>query len=289
MNWYYAENGAQKGPVSDSELEALVARKVLNGDSVVWHDGLPSWQPLKAARPDLLQTEGSATLGGVALSEQGKDLLIQQMREGVVLGTKGPGTLRYVGFWWRFLGYFIDAIILWVLAQVIALLKSMVIPFNPEFTAVDPADITARFQTVDWLAESITLVFQALYYIWFTSRLGGTPGKLMLGFRVVTTDGILLSKARAFGRWAASSLLNNFIMFAVAAIPVGLILLIGMGGLQSLRNLEHSPMVAIWTLAMAVGAMVGMLLGAFPWWMAAFDSEKRTLHDRICGTRVVWK
>lgn len=42
-------------------------------------------------------------------------------------------------------------------------------------------------------------------------------------------------------------------------------------------------------LARAAATYVSLLPCGIGLIMAAFDSEKRTLHDRICGTRVIWK
>ena len=49
MNWYYAENGTQTGPVSDAELEALRRSGRVQHDTLVWREGLPEWQPYHQA------------------------------------------------------------------------------------------------------------------------------------------------------------------------------------------------------------------------------------------------
>ena len=53
MNWYYSDSGAQKGPVDEATLAALVRQGVVTPDTLVWHDGMPDWQPLSAAAPHL--------------------------------------------------------------------------------------------------------------------------------------------------------------------------------------------------------------------------------------------
>jgi hypothetical protein len=50
MDWFYASNGQQKGPVSDVQLDELVRTSVINHETLVWHAGLADWQPLRAAR-----------------------------------------------------------------------------------------------------------------------------------------------------------------------------------------------------------------------------------------------
>lgn len=51
MNWYYAEAGQPRGPVSTEDLEALARQGLLRDDSLVWHEGLAQWQPWHAVRP----------------------------------------------------------------------------------------------------------------------------------------------------------------------------------------------------------------------------------------------
>jgi hypothetical protein len=60
MNWYYEFNGEQKGPVSDEELDRLVADGVVRPTNLVWRDGLANWTPLAQVRP------AAAPAGGVA-------------------------------------------------------------------------------------------------------------------------------------------------------------------------------------------------------------------------------
>lgn len=51
MKWYYAINGAQQGPVDETELRRLFAQAVVAPETMVWNDTLPEWTPLRAALP----------------------------------------------------------------------------------------------------------------------------------------------------------------------------------------------------------------------------------------------
>ncbi len=51
MNWFYEYNGEQKGPVTESELDSLIAQGVVLPTTLVWRDGLTSWTPLARVRP----------------------------------------------------------------------------------------------------------------------------------------------------------------------------------------------------------------------------------------------
>lgn len=60
MNWYYAHDGQQQGPVSEAELARLASTGVIGASNLVWRDGLPDWGPLATHAPHLLTARGSA-------------------------------------------------------------------------------------------------------------------------------------------------------------------------------------------------------------------------------------
>src|SRR5436309_2493776 len=45
MEWFYAENGQQHGPVSEPQLEEMVRSGKLSPSNLVWSQGMPQWQP----------------------------------------------------------------------------------------------------------------------------------------------------------------------------------------------------------------------------------------------------
>lgn len=51
MNWYYEFGGQQQGPVSESELDRLLAEGKITLDTLVWKDGMAGWAPMRTARP----------------------------------------------------------------------------------------------------------------------------------------------------------------------------------------------------------------------------------------------
>src|SRR4051812_1084831 len=52
QDWYYAENGQQRGPVDLNTLRQLASTGSLKGNDLVWCDGMPSWSPAHVV-PDL--------------------------------------------------------------------------------------------------------------------------------------------------------------------------------------------------------------------------------------------
>ncbi len=51
MNWYYESAGKQNGPVSESELDRLLAEGKVTPDTLVWREGLAGWAAMRTVRP----------------------------------------------------------------------------------------------------------------------------------------------------------------------------------------------------------------------------------------------
>lgn len=70
-SWFYAKNGSRNGPISESELLALVAAGQLSLTDLVWNEQLESWTPLKQipkfaigtpVQPAIMPRESSPTM-----------------------------------------------------------------------------------------------------------------------------------------------------------------------------------------------------------------------------------
>ncbi len=42
--WYYGSEGQQNGPVADHELRALIQQGVISDSTLVWREGMATWQ-----------------------------------------------------------------------------------------------------------------------------------------------------------------------------------------------------------------------------------------------------
>jgi hypothetical protein len=51
MQWFYAQNGQQAGPVSEAQLDELARNGTITAATLVWRDGLANWQAYSVARP----------------------------------------------------------------------------------------------------------------------------------------------------------------------------------------------------------------------------------------------
>lgn len=58
MNWYYATNGTQKGPVPTEDLKSRIAMGEVGATDLAWREGMADWMPvgsiaeLKPAEPE---------------------------------------------------------------------------------------------------------------------------------------------------------------------------------------------------------------------------------------------
>lgn len=272
MNWFYAQDGQQAGPVDDAELDRLVQTGAIADSTLVWHSGLANWQPYAAARvpvgsvaggvPANLPAYGSpVSLGkptgsvgpgqtqctqcGRALPAdevvkidnldvcaQCKPLFLQRLREGAVV----RGVNAYAGFGVRLAAAFLDGLILIPVGLVFGLLSNLL--FGTHRNVFDPQDpASSTFPIANLLLNLLVGVLTWIYSGYCLAKFGGTPGKRICKLRVVTGDGQPVSFGRGLCRYLA-----KFV------------------------------------------SKVLLLLGYL---FIVFDDQKRGLHDMICDTRVI--
>ena len=251
MEWFYALNGQQAGPVNETEFQRLVSTGVIRPDTLVWRAGLAEWQPysrVQAAAPATPATPGAPgvvcaqcggsfppdqvlSFGSASVCASCKPIYMQRLREGVTPGASAGGTaFRYAGFWIRVGAKMIDSLIVGVVVGVPVVVLM--------FGAIKSGDQAAMliFQLVLQLAA---IVVSGAYTVFFVTKYGATPGKMACGLKIVTSDGGNIPIGRSIGRFFAEMLSGTI-------------------------------------------CYIGYII-------AGFDSEKRSLHDHICSTRVIYK
>jgi len=247
MPWYYANNDQRLGPVSDSEFARLVREKIIREDTLVWRHGMADWKSYAEIAPTLPPPD--IPLVGSATSPAGEPEPAAAWRKPDLDRIRDllPARLNYASFWVRVLAKCIDSFIL----SVVVMFVSDAMGLRPDFPTLHSLSELFQFlnqmraeQLNQYLEQMravgrVALIAGLAYNWFFLRRFSATPGKLLLGIKVVRSDGSRLSHGRIVARNFAE-MLNQFIMFA------------------------------------------GYLT-------AAFDREKRAMHDFICDTRVVKK
>lgn len=254
MEWYYVQGQEQVGPISPDQLRDLVAQGLVKEETLVWNSTLPNWQPYgqvvnasaaASAAPDAsaaamhscvecgrsFPPEHLVAYEDHHVCAACKPVFFQRIREG---GAVDLG-MDYAGFWIRFAAILIDGIIMSIPMMIFVFMYVGSMFSNPKVFE-DPEALSGASTGIFYLLIYGT---QIAYTVFFLGRYGATPGKMLLGIKVVRSDGSKITYLRAFGRYFANQL-------------SGLILYIG-------------------------------------YIMAAFDDEKRALHDYICDTRVIRK
>ena len=161
------------------------------------------------------------------------------------------GGRQYGGFWLRLLARFIDGLVLMIPSVTVMIL----VVGTSFFTSIMGGDFSVLTGGTPMfiVAGLINACMYAAYEAFLTSTYGGTLGKMALGLRVILTDGSMLNLQQA---------LIRHLIYAGGGIIGALVPMAGF-------------LNALWMVADNVSA--------------AFDPQKRALHDRIANTFVVKK
>jgi len=116
--------------------------------------------------------------------------------------------VEYAGFWWRFLAYIIDDLIIgavsWIFALPILAIFGISM-YSLSEAGMNPDDAEVLILPIIMAASSIgflALILQWLYFsLMESSKHQGTLGKIVLKIKVTDMDGNRISFARATGRY----------------------------------------------------------------------------------------
>jgi len=111
MNWYYAINGENRGPVGDDEFQRLVQQGVITGETLVWREGMANWAPYRGTASNLpaaglqdsvacamcgrgISRSDAFVLSGVSYCVACKPQIIQRLKEGVPIASSDAEEMR---------------------------------------------------------------------------------------------------------------------------------------------------------------------------------------------------
>ena len=264
MEWFYAENQKQVGPLSEAEFARLVGAGTIRRETLVWRAGMKDWQPYGSLLPPPPPSPppsaaapggpipGSPIAGapqpgpsagpapGVSAPGAGVSGAAAGVAFSAPAATMSPvrpvATTRYGGFWIRFLARVIDYLILKAVGWIVLMPLGLTTAGIAWSGMHDLSDVLSLL-AMSGMMFTISVAIAATYEIALTTMKGGTLGKLALGLRVVRPDGSKVLVGRATARYFATWLSR---------------------------------------IILCIGYII-----------AAFDAEKRSLHDMLCDTRVV--
>ena len=265
-NWYYVEDGNRVGPVPESNLAGLVAAGVICDETLVWFDGLGDWIPYSEAR---VQAAGE----GAAEAVQAVD---------------GDGPARRTDACCECGRTFTedDMILLegsWVCAEC----KPIVLQKLREGMALPGTLSYAGF----WIRFAAKFL-DGIIVLVVNSVAGGIIGGVVGGLLAASSGSgsepqmlslIVIPILNVFVQLVVGACYSTFFVGRFGATPgkmaCGLRIIMPDGGRVSYTR----------ALGRHFAEMLSGLILMIGYIMAAFDSEKRALHDHICNTRVVRK
>jgi uncharacterized RDD family membrane protein YckC len=274
MKWYYAEGGRQVGPVEESDLDDLVRQGVVRDETLVWREGMAAWQRHSVVRGTSNPVSSSQSAAppptpvAVAAgenrdsrdtrycSECGRPFPASQLTTYGDLSVCGQCQPAYaqrlsgIGSKRRYGGFWIRFLAL-IIDGIILWVVSMIIRL-PLGLAIGGVGLGLGRN------PEPAQVFAALPAI---LSLAGLSFLIQMGVSLAYEMYFLSTKGATPGKMA-----------------LGLKVTTANGG------------------PISVGLAAGRYFGKILSWItfcigfiiAGFDSEKRALHDHICGTRVVY-
>lgn len=246
-SWYFVKDGQRNGPMNREALDACIAERAVDGATLVWRPGMAEWVeaskvPELGVPPIVLPPPLPVAIPAFEQAAQHEPAQSQAQgwsRAEPFATTRtamAPAAIRagsYAGFGIRLGAKLIDGAVLYCFGMLV---ERAVVTWVFDGVAPVLTNWGEVFRLLSYTAP-INTVIAMVYAVYFMAKHEATPGKRILGLRVVRADGGRLGTGRVIGRYFAESL--STITFFAGYV------------------------------------------------MAAFDDEKRTLHDYMCDTRVV--
>lgn len=172
------------------------------------------------------------------------------------------GRVRYASFEARVAAAVLDGIVLAIIAALLTALASLIVLISSDFERVAPSDTAIM---LFWTCIAAIVPAALLYFFICFAWKGQSVGKSVMHIMIIRSDGRPLGVLGSVGR-----------VIGLLVYPV----FIGAGALAAFI-FQDSTFYAAVAVALAIFLVIAGIL------LAAFDSHRRTLHDRIAGTIVV--
>ena len=151
-------------------------------------------------------TQDLVRIGNSLVCANCKGLYAQKMREGAMV----TGAVVYGGFWRRAAALVLDGLILSVVNFAINAVLGTAM--GPRLTATPGGNpFTPQFGALMGTSFVVNLAIGMAYQVFFLTRTGATPGKMVLGLKVIRADGGPITPGLAIGRYF-SYILDSLIL-----------------------------------------------------------------------------
>ncbi len=260
MPWYYAENGQQQGPLTDEQFQSAVQAGTVRADTLVWRDGMGNWQPYStvagAAAPAAAGAAPTAA-GGVFCSECGKSFPPDQ-----VISISGR--------------------------NVCAACKPVFVQRLSEGATIAVAPGEMRYAGF-WIRfaakfiDGLIVGVPTFLLIFLTGGLMGASGAVNPNSPAAAMSMLGVQIGAQLVSIAIGAAYTIFFVAKYAATPGKMAV-----GLKVV-NADGSKVSAGKATGRYFAEMLSGITCYIGYIIAGFDGQKRSLHDHVCGTRVIYK
>ncbi len=222
MEWYYENNGAQAGPISEAELKGLFAEGRITPDALVWRQGMDDWAPYGrvfpaaavvpsdvAGTPPVGSPRAARGTGGQASNRELRAIALNSLG-----GNWGSGIAVLL----------INGIIVNGAPQILPLLGILIQwvlsgPMNFGVNAYflnlvrgEPAEVSDLFSGFQQFGKLLGIFLLVLVIVYFGALVAAIPGGIMLGVLGASDSGVPLEQHPLF-----------VVALLLALIPLGIV------------------------------------------------------------------
>jgi uncharacterized RDD family membrane protein YckC len=263
MGWYYFKDDEKIGPISKEQIDILIQNGIITSETKIWNDKTQSWKLFEEVADDIEEIEDTPT---VFTEEVNREEIEDKSKSIASILCDGCGL------------NFPDDVMIEVGDKKLCknckqdYLKGIREGLN--FSKVLPyGSFFVRF-----VAKIIDGIIIGLGYILISFFFSLLIDPLVSGTGNLITSVLVNLLAAGFGMAYQIYFIGNY-NATIGKMVLGLEIIIPDGTTIDYR-------IATYRVLAEGLSSIGMGFGYF---MAAFDEEKRTLHDRICNTRVVFR
>ncbi|MGA3283772.1 MAG: RDD family protein [Verrucomicrobiota bacterium] len=261
MNWYYVDQGQQAGPVNDAQFEELVRSGKIQPDTLVWREGMSAWQSCREVKSPS-PSSGPLPAGGTSYTPgQGAEAVCAECGNMFAI----QDMIHHAG-------------------------------------ALGGIYICANCKPVflQKLAEGAKLNTGGLNYAGFWTRFAAVflDGLILFAVNVCINLIAGLTARQAVGLQPQGAIVLQLALMAMQMV-IGIsyeVLLIGKYGATlgkmackiKVVTADGGRVSYLRALGRYFAKILSYMICLIGFIIAAFDDQKRALHDHICNTRVVF-
>jgi uncharacterized RDD family membrane protein YckC len=250
MNLYYAEGDRQVGPIGKAELQTLIKARKINSQTLVWETGMQEWEELGLFVRRKNQGGSQSAQPATPMRQSACSECDQAFAENDMIR-------------------FADA---WVCATCKPIFVQKIKEGVTVAGAMEYAGFWIRFGA--WFIDHIILAIASVIIYLPLSFLGAFSADQAAVFVTIQLVSMILN-------FIIPAIYDTWFVGKYAATP-------GKMACKLKVVMADSGRVSF---ARAIGRHFAKYISGFifgiGFFMAGFDDQKRTLHDRICDTRVI--